>query len=274
MKQEEVRNPKYLHLYDSVDGEMEAMHRLLEIVRILREECPWDRVQTHDSLKRCMIEEAYEAVEAIQNQDLANLREELGDVLLQVLLNGIIAEEEKEFSLTEICNEESEKMIRRHPHIFGEDSLKAIDKVLKKWENIKSKEHGDSLLTDRLTGVPKALPALIRAEKVQKRTEEIGFPLDGAKMKPDINGVVSVERGMDTEYEVVSAKRKLFSSEKDLGNLLFTIVNEARLEGYHPEEALNGAIDAFANKLHEAEVVTAESGGDFQSITLEELFDL
>ncbi|MCI7679879.1 MAG: hypothetical protein MSS48_06670, partial [Clostridiales bacterium] len=125
---------KYAPLYEPAEEEGGACRRLFEIVRILRRECPWDSVQTHESLRTCMIEEAYEAVDAVNKNDTANLKEELGDVMLQVVLNSVIAEDDGRFSAVDVINGECEKMIRRHPHIFKEDSLKTIDKVLEKWE--------------------------------------------------------------------------------------------------------------------------------------------
>ena len=125
---------EYEELYSVKNNEGDALKRLAQIVKILRAECPWDREQTHESLTKCMIEEAYEAVEAIQNRDADNLREELGDVLLQVVFHSGLAEEENSFSLTDVINDECEKMIRRHPHIFLEENAKTIDKALEKWE--------------------------------------------------------------------------------------------------------------------------------------------
>ena len=126
---------KYASLMKAAANEDEAAKRLNEIVRILRKECPWDRKQTHESLIQGMIEEAYEAVDAIKCNDMPHLNEELGDVLLQVILHSVISEETDEFSLTSVINDECEKMIRRHPHIFADETAKSVDKVLEKWEN-------------------------------------------------------------------------------------------------------------------------------------------
>ena len=134
----------YEPLFHSAENEANAIERLANIVRILRKECPWDKVQTHESLKRCMIEEAYESIDAIDNNDFINLREELGDVLLQVVFHADLAREESHFDLKDVINDECEKMIRRHPHIFSEETAKTVDKVVEKWENVKSKEHGNT----------------------------------------------------------------------------------------------------------------------------------
>ena len=166
---------EYEELYITKDKEGEALKRLIEIVKVLRKECPWDRVQTHETLTKCMIEEAYEVVDAIQNEDSINLREELGDVLLQVVFHSNLSENEGDFTIADVINEECEKMLRRHPHIFLEERAKTIDKALEKWENMKSREHGELSYSDRLTRVPKALPALIRSSKVQSKASKIGF---------------------------------------------------------------------------------------------------
>lgn len=160
------------------ETQSEAIDRLVSIIRILRKECPWDREQDHTSLRTCLLEESYETVDAINRGDMENLREELGDVLLQVVFHATLAEEEKQFDLCDVINEECEKMIRRHPHVFLEENLKTIDKVLEKWENIKVKESGQTDQTSRLENVPRALPALLRAKKVQKRAADAGFDWD------------------------------------------------------------------------------------------------
>ena len=165
----------YEPLFHSAKNEADAIERLANIVHVLRKECPWDKVQTHESLKRCMIEEAYESIEAIDNNDFINLREELGDVLLQVVFHADLAHEESYFDLKDVINDECEKMIRRHPHIFSEETAKTVDKVIEKWENVKSKEHGNTTHTQRLKDVPKSLPALLRSEKVLKRAVDANF---------------------------------------------------------------------------------------------------
>ena len=132
---------EYRKYAETAKTDEEAVKRLVEIIGILRKECPWDKVQTHDSLIPCMIEEAYEAVDAIQKRDDVNLREELGDVMMQVVFHSLLAESEGHFTFKDVVNEECEKMIRRHPHIFAGGDAKTVDKVLEKWENIKCEEH-------------------------------------------------------------------------------------------------------------------------------------
>ena len=170
---------QYQHLCIDAKNNQEAMQRLYDVVKILRAECPWDKVQTHESLRSGMLEEAYETVDAINNKDMVNLREELGDVMLQVVFHSILGEESNSFDLKDVINEECEKMIRRHPHVFlietSNNNTKSIDKVLEKWENIKEQERGTQKVSSRLEKVPKALPALTRAFKVQKKAADVGF---------------------------------------------------------------------------------------------------
>lgn len=213
----------YRHLTAAVEAKETAIGRLAEIIAILRVECPWDRVQTHESLRAGMLEEAYEVVEAIDNKDLANLREELGDVLLQVVFHAHIEEERGGFDLTDVINEECEKMIRRHPHVFLEESennhAKSIDKVLEKWENIKVQERGDKRVTSRMEKVPKALPALTRANKIQKRAAESGFDWD------DISG--AFDKVKEEYREVISCcqdeNKDAARLKEEVGDLLFLL---------------------------------------------------
>lgn len=141
---------QYIHLCEAASDSEKALKRLYEIIKILRVGCPWDKVQTHESLRPCMLEEAYESADAIDNHDMVNLKEELGDVLLQVVFHSILGEEEGAFELRDVINEECDKMIRRHPHVFLQENTnnkaKSIDKVLEKWENIKEQEDRKSVV--------------------------------------------------------------------------------------------------------------------------------
>ena len=163
---------EYAHLIETATNSEEAISRLKEIIAILRVECPWDKKQTHETLRACMIEEAYEVVEAININNDENLEEELGDVILQVVFHSNLAEESGRFNLTDVINKECEKMIRRHPHVFldknANNGVNSIDKVLEKWENIKAAEKKETSAKSRMDSVPKALPALTRATKIQK----------------------------------------------------------------------------------------------------------
>ncbi len=256
---------EYEALYLTKDNEAEALSRLVEIVKILRRECPWDREQTHESLTKCMLEEAYEAVDAILEQDTENLREELGDVLLQVVFHSNLSENEGNFDLTDVINEECEKMIRRHPHIFLEDNAKTIDKALEKWENMKSREHEELRYTDRLTRVPKALPALIRSSKVQSKAAKVGFDW------PDEEGPFDKIR--EELVELVQAFEEGDSGHiaEELGDLLFSVVNLSRFLNVDPEESLNQATAKFIRRFDGMEKIAQSRGLDLGEMSLEEM---
>lgn len=228
-------------------GEIEAYLRLKEIVKILRKECPWDKVQTHESLRVCMIEEAYEAAEAIDRKDMKNLKEELGDVMLQVIFHGILTEENGNFDMTDILNEEADKMIRRHPHVFCDESVKTVDKVLEKWENIKASEHSGNSLTSRLEDVPSALPALIRAYKVQKRAEIAGF---GFQSKNDTFDKIVDET---KELRRILNQHDLSFVENKIGKVLFDIVYLSRCLDIDAERALEKTIVEFIKHVSHME---------------------
>lgn len=233
----------YEPLFHSAENEANAIERLANIVRILRKECPWDKVQTHESLKRCMIEEAYESIDAIDNNDFINLREELGDVLLQVVFHADLAREESYFDLKDVINDECEKMIRRHPHIFSEETAKTVDKVVEKWENVKSKEHGNTTHTQRLKDVPKALPALLRSDKVLKRAADANVE------QSDFDN--SLKYAADTIDKIRNAGPEVGQSELSdrIGDLLLSIVNASRIAGVNSEESLNYATKKFINRF-------------------------
>ncbi|MGI6737539.1 MAG: nucleoside triphosphate pyrophosphohydrolase [Anaerovoracaceae bacterium] len=245
---------QYRMLTEPAPDESAAIARLDEIVRILRVQCPWDREQDHRSLRGALIEEAYEAADAIDRGDAANLREELGDVLLQVVFHAELAREEKDYDLTAVINEECEKMIRRHPHVFSDENLKTVDKILEKWENIKSAEHGEQTAADHLQAVPRALPALIRSRKVQKRAADAGLDWD------DVSG--SLDKLAEESQELKEACRRgeKEAMTEELGDLLFSVVNVSRFMGISPEEALTKATDKFIRRFARVEELAAASG--------------
>lgn len=256
---------EYAPLYEAAETNGEAMERLAEIVKVLRALCPWDKVQTHESLRRCMIEEAYEVVDAIDRDDKPNLREELGDVMLQVVMHAELASEKDCFDLVDAINEECDKMIRRHPHIFSTETAKTVDKVLEKWENVKSKEHGNINHAERLRSVPKALPALIRSEKVQKKAADVGFDWDG--IDEPLNKVKEEFR----EFCEAREERDSAAVREELGDLLFSVVNVARFAGVDPEEALNAATDKFIARFGRLEERAGSLGRKLEDMTLEEM---
>ena len=256
---------EYAELYEPASTNGEAIERLARIIKILRKLCPWDKVQTHESLRRCMIEEAYEVVDAVDRNDKDNLREELGDVMLQVVMHAEIASENESFDLVDAINDECDKMIRRHPHIFSTFSAKTVDKVLEKWENVKSKEHGNIKQTQRLTDVPRALPALIRSEKVQKRAAEVGFDWD------DIEEPLKKVQEEFAEFCEAREEHDTGSMMDELGDLLFSVVNVARFADIDPEEALNAATDKFIKRFGMLESKAESLGKRLQDMSLSEM---
>lgn len=265
MRKDIIMRKEFEKLMVPGTDDVRAYMRLREIVEILRKECPWDREQTHESLRSCMIEEAYEVAEAIDRGDFENLREELGDVMLQVIFHGILGDEAENFNIKDILNEESEKMIRRHPHIFCDDNIKTVDKVLEKWENIKDKEKADSDLTDRLKDIPSALPALVRAAKVQKKAGTVGF--DFEKLSDALDKIVEETEELKMAFEM-SRQSQI---EDEIGDLLFSVVNVARLLKVEPESALEKTVNKFIARIEFMENSLAEQGMKLEDLSLEDM---
>jgi len=258
---------EYAKYYEEGKTAEEAIKRLTGILELLRSEegCPWDREQTHKSIRSCLIEEAYEAADAIDNEDYDHLEDELGDVLLQVIFHANLGKEEGKFDLCSIANRECEKMIRRHPHVFLNKNSESIDKVLEKWENVKRKERGTTSQTDSLKNVPKALPALIRSYKIQKKAAEVGFDWDDvsdafSKVKEETNELLEIYRGNDET-----------SIMEEVGDLLFAVVNVARFLSVNPEEALNFTSSKFIDRFGFIEETARLQGKRLEEMSLEEM---
>ncbi len=246
----------------------DAIFELRGIVARLRAPggCPWDREQTHASLRSGLIEEAYEVVEAIDRRDDPHFREELGDLLLQVVMHSQIAEEEQRFDLDQVAREIAEKLVRRHPHVFGADTLETSDAVLKKWDAIKRSERqmkGGS--TSILDGVSKALPALMRAEKIQKRASQVGFDWE------NLHQVVEKIREETSEVEEAMRSGHAAHLEEEIGDLLFSVVNLSRKAKLDAELTLNGATNKFVQRFQALEAELARRGMTFENTGLPEL---
>lgn len=272
-------NKKYAELYKQGNTAEAAVDRLNRIIRLLRSEegCPWDREQTHKSLQVCLVEEAYEVNEAIDNEDWDNLEEELGDVLLQVIFHGGLGQDENRFDLKSIANRESDKMIRRHPHVFeksGENAEKptfslrksdeSIDMALEKWENVKRKEKNRTQ-TASMKEIPKALPALRRSYKVQAKAAEVGFDWDDVA-----DAFKKVEEEQQELLEVYKTGEKERIQE-ELGDLLFAVVNVARFLGVDPEDALNSTSRKFIGRFGFIEESAMGEGKSLSEMTLSEM---
>jgi tetrapyrrole methylase family protein/MazG family protein len=254
---------EYAHLYAARESAGAAVERLAEILTLLRSEngCPWDKAQTHDSVKQCLIEEAYEAKDAIDRSDTDNLEEELGDVLFQVIFHAGLGAEKGDFDLRGVANREADKMIRRHPHIFSKENAKTIDKVLEKWENVKRQEKGIQSHTERLQEIPKALPALTRSYKIQKRAAGAGFDWRHVE---DAFAKVKEEAG---ELLAACQRGEHAGIRDELGDLLFSVVNVARFLDVDPEDALNGASQKFIERFQYVETAAATAGRALTEMT-------
>lgn len=243
---------------------------LNQIMGILRGEggCPWDREQTHESLKQYLIEETYEVIEAINMKSPEKMIEELGDVLFQVVFHAKIAEEHGEFNIDDITTSICRKMIDRHTHIFGNDKAETSDEVLKNWEAIKKKEKGFKSYTQVLKDIPPILPALMRSYKVQQKASNVGFDWDNAE-----DAFQKVYEEIDElKYEISCNDKKLI--ENELGDLIFSIVNVARFYKIQPEIALNGTTEKFINRFKFMEQSANERGQDLKKMTIDQMNEL
>ncbi|MEA3209181.1 MAG: nucleoside triphosphate diphosphatase [Chthoniobacter sp.] len=243
-----------------------AIEQLRAIVACLRAPggCPWDREQTHASLRAGLLEEAYEVVEAINKADDVNLREELGDLLLQSVFHAQIAAEEGRFDFDHVAREISTKLIRRHPHVFGDDSCADSAAVLQRWEEIKRAEKGGRL-ESALDGVSGGLPAVMRAEKVQKKAARVGF--DWSDAAP----VVAKLREELAEIEAEIASGDAAAIEDEVGDLLFSVVNLARKLKVDAETALQRATEKFIARFQQVEALARERGLALDKMSLTEL---
>lgn len=226
--------------------------------------CPWDKKQTHQSLKKYLIEEAYELIEAINNEDIDHMIEELGDVLLQVMLHAQIGEDDGYFTIEDVIEGISEKMVRRHPHVFGNVEAENVEEVLKNWEEIKQEEKGFTQKS-LLDGVGKGLPNLLRATELQKEAAKVGFDW------PDIEPVLAKVQEELSELQEAKQQGKLKDMELEFGDVLFALVNVARHYKIDPEEALFKTNQKFYRRFTHIEAKVAASKRAFNEYSLEEL---
>ncbi len=250
----------------ALDSTQPAIEQLRAIVACLRapEGCPWDREQTHASLRSGLLEEAYEVVAAINNADDANLREELGDLLLQSVFHAQIAAEEGRFDFDHVAREISEKLIRRHPHVFGEDHCADSDAVLQRWDEIKRAEKGGAP-SSALDGIPGGLPALLLAEKVQKKAAKVGF--DWSEVTPVLAKIREELAEIEAELAAGNARR----IEDEVGDLLFSVVNLARKLKIDAETSLHGATAKFGARFRQVEALARERNLTLETLSLPEL---
>ncbi len=230
-------------------------------MRRLRNECPWDKEQTHESLKKHFIEEAYEALEAIDRKNFNDLKGELGDVALQVVFHAIIAEEEKKFTLEEVFTAINEKLIRRHPHIYGDAVIHSGAEQIALWDKIKMSEGRMSVLE----GIPNHYPALMKAEKVQKKAAKVGFEWETKedvwkKVEEELSELHSAIKSGDAEH-----------THQEFGDVLFSLVNYARFIGVDSEESLHSTVQKFYTRFQYIEKRLQEQGKDIHKTSLAEM---
>lgn len=244
-----------------------AFSNLVALMARLRgpDGCPWDRKQTSASLKPFLIEECFEVVDALDEGDPAKAREELGDLLFQIVFHARIAEEQGTFTITDVLTGIHDKMVRRHPHVFGDERLETDREVLANWEEIKKKEKGYENRTSVLEGVPSGLPSLLRAHRIQERAARVGF---------DWKHLNEVLPKLDEEIREFKDSLKSEQAEKieeELGDVFFTLVNLSRFLGVNPEDALRKTIGKFIHRFRSIEEAAAARGRSLSDMTIEEM---
>ena len=249
---------------------IERLHSIMTRLRDPEKGCPWDKVQTLETLKPCVLEETYELLAAMDRpQDVSNHVEELGDVLLQVMFQCVMAEQEGRFSFDDVANAISDKLVRRHPHVFGDVVANDPATVLKNWEQIKQQEHRKETRHSALDGVPAALPALLKAQRTQEKAARVGFdwkdaagPLD--KIREELGELQeAVQASGDTSRDL--------HVKEELGDLLFAVTNLARHLKCDAESAVEGTTAKFARRFRAVEAAAKAQGRDLKSMTLTEM---
>jgi tetrapyrrole methylase family protein/MazG family protein len=244
---------------------MNNFQKLVDIMTLLRSKdgCPWDKVQTSESIKPYLIEETYEVIEAIDEKDPVKMKEELGDLLLQVVFHAQIAKDRGEFDINDVIDKISDKMVSRHPHVFGDAKFETPEEVTKQWQDRKREE--GKLKDSALEGVPKELPSLLRAHRLQSRAAKVGF--DWAKVE-DVFGKLDEEL---EEFKEALEKKDKKEMEDELGDIFFVLVNISRFVGVNAEEALRKTISKFISRFRYIEMTAADEGRQLSDMTLEEM---
>ncbi len=254
----------------SVDFEIKDNYDIndfLRLVTVLRSPggCPWDRKQTHESIKKNFIEETYEVVEAINKADVESLKEELGDVLLQVAMHSEMESENGSFDFNDVVNDICKKLVVRHPHVFGDAAAQSSDEALQNWDQVKLKTKGMKKQSEAMIKVPREFPALMRAQKVQEKAAKAGFDWD------DLNGAVDKLHEEIDELETALTAGVGKDIEEEFGDVLFSCVNVSRFIGADSEEALTASTDKFIKRYLLVERLAADDGLDMKTASIEEL---
>ncbi len=245
---------------------LEALGRIIDTLEILRVKCPWDAKQTNESLRPNTIEEVYELAQALLNDDAPEIRKELGDVLLHVLFYAKIADEQGRFDIADVADALNSKLIFRHPHVFGDVQADNAEKVAQNWEEIKLRERGGNRTV--LAGVPDALPALIKSFRVQEKAANVGFDWETPEQVWD-----KVKEEIGEVGEAIASGKEV-DIEAEFGDLLFSVINAARLYKVNPENALERTCRKFISRFNHVESRAAEDGKHVRDLSLEQMEEL
>lgn len=245
-----------------MEEKLKAFGRLLTIMDELREKCPWDKKQTIESIRHLTIEETYELSDAIINKDMVNIKKELGDVLLHIVFYARIASETNSFTITDVINSLCEKLISRHPHIYGDVKVENEQQVKENWEKLKLKEGNKSVLA----GVPNSLPSLIKASRIQEKARAVGF--DWEKPEQVWNKVQEEIAEFRQEIDLKASKERI---EEEFGDVLFSLINYARFMEINPEDALEKTNKKFIKRFQYLENEAAKAGKQLSDMTLAEM---
>lgn len=257
---------KNIHFYfylnmNSREEKLEAFGRLLDIMDDLREKCPWDRKQDFQSLRHLTLEEVYELTDAILEEDLPEIKKELGDVLLHLVFYAKLGSEKKSFDIADVINSLNEKLIYRHPHIYGNVSVKDEEEVKENWEKLKLKEGNKSILS----GVPKGLPSLVKAFRIQDKVKGIGFEFADAE---------DAWKKVEEELEEFHAETEIQEKEKELGDVFFSLINYARISGLNPDSALERTNIKFISRFQKMENLALAKDLKIEDLSLAEMDEL
>ena len=250
----------------TIEEKLKAFRRLLEVLDTLREKCPWDKKQTNESLRPNTIEETYELCDALIKDDTANICKELGDVLLHVCFYAKIGSEKQQFDIADVCNKLCDKLIYRHPHVYGDNVANSAGDVVKSWEQLKLKEKdGNKTL---LSGVPTSLPSLIKAYRIQDKARNVGFDWEN---KEDVWDKVKEEI---QEYQTEIDNMDKEKATDEFGDLMFSLINAARLYNIDPDNALERTNQKFIRRFNFVEQQTIQQGCNLKDMTLQEMDNL
>ena len=251
---------------NTLDTKLKEFGRLLEIMTELRAKCPWDKKQTFESLRTLTIEETYELADAILNNDKQEIRKELGDILLHIVFYSEMGSETGDFDIYDVCKGLCEKLIYRHPHIFADVEANTSEVVMQNWEALKLKEKGGNKTV--LSGVPNSLPALIKAHRIQDKARSVGFDWEEREQVWS-----KVQEEID-EFKAEVAAMDIDKMEAEFGDLMFSLINAARLYNINPENALERTNRKFISRFNYLESKTISQGRDLKTMTLAEMDEI